>query len=311
MRDLVSCFTENSVEISNPSSSCSSYSPNTCISPSLIPSIQNSSTNLYKILLSSSPKQILLKVTWSRSNSGQFLTINFDDNENDNPSSCFKLNTNPRIFRKKKGTKLIEFEHKVEIFWDFSNAKYNSGPEPITGFYVLILIDSEISLILGDFNAEEAEFKKIIKSASPAAKTTLISRKEYCSGSNIYSTKAQFSDTGIPHEILIKCSGENEGFKNPGFSVSIDKKMVIKVKRLQWNFRGNQTIFLDNGLLVDMMWDLHDWLFAAAAGGGQAVFLFRTRSGLDSRLWLEEKCPAEDSGRNEFSLLIYACKNPD
>nr|DAD39138.1 TPA_asm: hypothetical protein HUJ06_013461 [Nelumbo nucifera] len=41
-------------------------------------------------------------------------------------------------------------------------------------------------------------------------------------------------------------------------STHIDKRKVIRVKRLKWNFRGNRTIFID-GFLVDMMWDVHDW----------------------------------------------------
>ncbi|KAF7818746.1 uncharacterized protein G2W53_024201 [Senna tora] len=90
--------------------------------------------------------------------------------------------------------------------------------------------------------------------------------------------------------------------------VCIDKKTIFEVKRLKWNFRGNQAIFVD-GLLVDMMWDVHDWLFKPNNGCG--VFMFRTRSGLDSRLWLEDKTleAHKDHHTIGFSLLICACKN--
>lgn len=301
MRDLVSCFNENAVNVSH--SSCSSYSSNACISPSLLPSVQNAVNCLYRIIFSNK-NQLFVTVTWCKNPAtGQGLNINFGDDA----SASFKINTNSGLFRKKKGSRVIEstMPSKIEVFWDLSNARYDSGPEPVEGFYVLVMVDSEIGLILGNLN-EDIVTKKL-KNSSSAAKVSLVSRREHCSGNALYSTKAQFCDTGIAHDILIRCGGENEGLKHPVLSVCIDKKTVIRVKRLQWNFRGNQTIFVD-GLLVDLMWDVHDWFFNPASG--YAVFMFRTRSGLDSRLWLEEKLMQKEQESVEFSLLIYACKSP-
>ncbi|PPD77573.1 hypothetical protein GOBAR_DD25513 [Gossypium barbadense] len=245
MRNIISCFNETAVNVSHPS--CSSYSTNACITPSLVPSVQNAVAATYKVFLSSQNKQYLIKVSWCKNQTGQGLSINF----NHDPWPCFKLNTNLRFFRKMKGSKAIESDHSnIEIFWDLSAAKYNAGPEPVNGFYS--------------------------------------------------------HSHGISHDILIRCSGEHGDLKHPVLSVCIDNKTVIRVKRLQWNFRGNQTIFVD-GLLVDLMWDVHDWFFNPTAGS--AVFMFRTRSGLDSRLWLEEKWVHKDEDKVEFSLLIYACKN--
>ncbi|XVF69105.1 hypothetical protein PTKIN_Ptkin11bG0053900 [Pterospermum kingtungense] len=304
MRDIVSCFSENAVNVSH--SSCSSYSSNACITPSLVPSVQNAVTGIYRLILSTQ-EQLLIRVTWCKNQTGQGLSIRFGDD----PSTCFKLNTNLRFFRKKKGSKVIESDHhsKIEVFWDLSTAKYDSGPEPVAGFYVLLMVDSEIGLMLGDMTEEAVTKKHFKTSTTTVAKVSLISRREHCSGNTLYSTKAQFCDTGIVHDILIRCGGEHEGLKQPVLSVCIDKKTVIRVKRLQWNFRGNQTIFVD-GLLVDLMWDVHDWFFnPPVTAGGSAVFMFRTRSGLDSRLWLEEKLHQKDQQGVEFSLLIHACKN--
>ncbi|KAL5830911.1 hypothetical protein ACOSQ4_016265 [Xanthoceras sorbifolium] len=312
MRDFVSCISENAVNVSH--SSCSSYTNNACISPSLIPSVQNAVTCLYRISLSSSRKRLFITVSWCKNPiTGQGLSINFggggggDDHDHDHDTSTsFKLNTNSRFFRKKKGNKVIESNNsKIQVFWDLSSAKYGTGPEPLEGFYIVVMVDSEIGLVLGNL-AEEIVTKKL-KNSTPVANVSLVSRQEHCSGNALYSTKAQFSDTGIAHDVLIRCSGENEGLKHPVLSVCIDKKTVIRIKRLQWNFRGNQTIFVD-GLLVDMMWDVHDWFFSPSSG--DAVFMFRTRSGMDSRLWLEEKLLQTEQDRLEFSLLIYACKNP-
>jgi hypothetical protein len=306
MRDKFSCFSENSINVSN--YSCSSYSNNPCISQNIVsPSIQNSISSVYKLVLSTL-KQILITVTWCKNHSNQGLSISFGD---DDPSNVptFRLNTNSRFFRKKKGSKLLDFDDsKVNVLWDLSNAKYETGPEPIEGFYVVVIVDSEIGLILGD---SETVTKKI-KDNVPIAKISLLSRREHCSGNTLYSTKAQFCDSGNFHDVLIKCSVENEGFNNNKSAVlcvNIDKKNVIRVKRLQWNFRGNQTIFVD-GLLVDLLWDVHDWFFNPVSG--YAVFMFRTRSGLDSRLWLEEKqqhSHNKDKDRVEFSFFIYACKS--
>ncbi|EXB53697.1 hypothetical protein L484_008981 [Morus notabilis] len=314
MRDIiVSCFSENAINVSHPS--CSSYSNTNCISPSQSPCVQNAVTSIYKIILSNQ-NVFSVKVAWCKNNSVQGLSINLGDD----PLSTLKLNINSRLFRKKKGTKAFDSGHsKVEIFWDLSNAKFEQNPEPVEGFYVVIVLDSEIGLVLGDM-ADEALLKKLktnYVNNKPVgiARASLVSRQEHCSGINtLYSTKARFCETGITHEILIKCSGDNEGLKHPVLSVSIDKKTVIRVKRLQWNFRGNQTIFVD-GLLVDLLWDVHDWFFnnpassSSSSSSGYAVFMFRTRSGMDSRLWLEEKLAQKEHDRLEFSLLIYACKS--
>lgn len=299
MRDFASCFSEYAIEVSD--ASCSSYSNHSCISPNLIPSMQIAVTCLYKIILSNQ-NQIIATVTWSKNNMSQGLTISFGDDT----VTTFKLNSNSRLFRKKKGSKSLEFSNsKCEIFWDLSGAQYKTGPEPVQGYYVLITFETQLGLALGDM-AQEAVAKKF-KNGTHLPKFSLISRREHFSGNTHYSTKAQFCETGISHDILIRCSGENEGLKYPVLSVCIDKKMVIRVKRLHLNFRGNQSIFVD-GLLVDLFWDVHDWFFNP--GSGYAVFMFRTRNGMDSRLWLEEKLVQKDEQEKvEFSLLIYGCNS--
>lgn len=303
MRDFASCFNEYAVHVSD-SYACASHAGNSCISPALTPSVQNTVVCIYRAVLSSR-RNIPIRVSWCKTAASQGLTINFGDDPA--TAAAFKLNGNTRLFRKKKGSKSFEFGNsKVEIFWDLSAARYCAGPEPIDGYYVLATVDSELSLVLGDM-AEEASCRKI-KPGIHTAKCSLISRQEHFSGNALYSTKAQFSDTGTTHDVVVSCYGDNAAAnKHPVLSVSIDKKMVIRVKRLQWNFRGNHTIFVD-GLLVDLMWDVHDWFYNS--GHGIAVFMFRTRSGMDSRLWLEEKLQSKkDEDKVDFSFLIYASRS--
>lgn len=252
-------------------------------------------------------------MTWSSSFINQGFTIEVRNDDLFSIPQYLKL-------RSSKGSRAFQFnDSKIEVFWDLTHAQYDAGPEPTHNFYVVVLVDSEKAVIVGDKSNEAT--KKLAQSENhPRGSFSLVSRCEKFSGNSVYSTKAQFTEAGTEHDILIKCSVEEEegGPKNnPVLSVTIDKKKIFQVKRLRWNFRGNQTIFLDN-LLVDMMWDVHDWFFKEKTGGrkgsgGCAVFMFRTRSGFDSRLWLEEKNLKQkgDEWSDQFSLLICACKNPD
>ncbi|KAK3226746.1 hypothetical protein Dsin_006608 [Dipteronia sinensis] len=308
MRSIATCYSEHAIKVSD--SYCSGPSKHAYFSPNLMPSLPNSITCIYKACLISSPKQLLITLTWCNDFTGQGLTINVCDNTSSSPSNKFIVNSHK--LKDYKGTKKFDScNSKVNVFWDLSNAQYDNGLEPSNEFYVIVLVDSEICLLLGDINEDNNNnVVEKLKSEYPLGKFSLVSRTEHFSGNSVYSTKAQFCDTGIAHDILITCSGDEDGSRNPVLSVSIDKKKIFQVKRLRWNFRGNQTIFLD-GLLVDMMWDLHDWFFKET--NGFAVFMFRTRSGLDSRLWLEEKNlqKKQKEWSDQFSLLICACKNPD
>ncbi|KAK4772399.1 hypothetical protein SAY86_014174 [Trapa natans] len=306
MRDIVSCFSESSVTVSH--SACTSYSSNACISPVLSPSVRNAVTSLYKTVLSSQ-KQLLITVKWLRTQAdGQWLKIEFGPDE---PPPSFKLNTSPRLRCKKKGSKQVESTSspslsgrpRIEVFWDLSDARFDTGPEPADNFHVVVLVDSEIGLILGDIS-EEAALKRF-KPGTQAAKFRLVSRREDCSCSAVYSTRARFGPGGPVHDITIRFAGENERLNHPALVIYVDQRAAMQAQRLVWNFRGNQMIFID-GLLVDLMWDLHDWLFRPP-GSGSAVFMFRKRNGLESRLWLEENLmpvKEETNDRAEFSLMI-------
>lgn len=300
MRNIAACYNEHAIKVSD--SYCSGPSNQAYSSTNLIPSIQNAVTSIYKVELSTL-KQVMIKLTWCN-----LLGLGFSIGISDYPFSASKLSKNSRLLSKVKGTKTFEScDSRIEVFWDISCARYDIGPEPVKGFYIMVLVNSELGLLLGDME-QEFEVKKQIVDVH-VARFSLVSRSEHFSGNAVYSTKAKFCDTGTIHDILIKCLDKENGLKNPELSVYIDKKNVIQVKRLQWNFRGNHTIFVD-GLLVDMMWDIHDWLFNSSSG--YAVFMLRTRSELDSRLWLEEKkLVQKEEEKVAFSLLICASKNPN
>ncbi|RZC90226.1 hypothetical protein C5167_028317 [Papaver somniferum] len=298
---MASCFNDYAVKVSD-ATSCSSTANLACYPANLLPSTKNAISCLYKTKLSTE-KQFYITISWCKNNIANSQGLSINVNEMSSPS--FKFSTDYRLFRRKKGTRKLEAgSSKVELFWDISMAKYGLEPEPVTGFYIAVVIDSELVLLLGDMGGEElsSASKKYISSLCKIAKFSLVSRREHFNGNNLYNTKAQFSDLGTAHDILIKCTRED----GPVLSVFIDKKKVIRVKSLQWNFRGNRTIFVD-GVLIDMMWDVHDWFFNKEESGN-AVFMFRRRSGLDTKLWLEEKVFQKEQEKVEFSLLIFASK---
>lgn len=289
MRNIASCYNEHAIKVTD--SYCSNPSNQVLYNKS---SIQNLVTCIYKVNISTE-KQFLVKITWCC-----LLQHGFSISISERFTNNFKKVVT--ILEKSKGSKTSElFSSRFDVYWDISKAKYEAGPEPINAFYVKVMVNSEVGLILGDMG-HEFELKKLNLDET-LSRFGLVSRTEHYSGSCVFVTKAKFCETGKCHDILIKNS-------STVLFVSIDKKSVIEVERLQWNFRGNQTIFLDE-LVVDFMWDVHDWLFNPKSGC--AMFMFRTRSGLDSRLWLDHEKILEQKGQRKvgFSLLICASKNPD
>lgn len=298
MRGITSCYNEHAIKVSDLYCSRPSNPNHSYLVPKLNnnPSTQNSVTCIYK--LSIQKQELLITVTWTKKLIRQGFIINI------NSDSDFV-----NVISKNRGAETFQFQtFEVKLIWDLSTAKYNEGPEPVEGFYIVVFVNSELGLLLGDKEEESSLQEK----KTHGTRISMVSRSERFSGTSVYATKAKFSETGILHEILIKC-GVEDGSKSHSLCLFMDKKMVFQVKRLKWNFRGNQTIFVD-GLVVDMMWDLHDWIFNHHSNDSvSCVFMFRTRSGLDSRLWLEEKNlqKEKEQDRIGFSLLICGCKKPD
>ncbi|KAK2989987.1 hypothetical protein RJ640_023909 [Escallonia rubra] len=48
-------------------------------------------------------------------------------------------------------------------------------------------------------------------------------------------------------------------------SVTVYFNFFVGLEFGQWKFRRNQSIFVD-GLLVDLMWDVHDWFCNRSSG---------------------------------------------
>lgn len=270
---------------------------------------QNLVTCLYQTKLAGKCRP--LSITWCKNLMGQGLSVNVDVDQH-----LCKVDMKPWMFWKKQGSKSFEVDaNKVEVYWDLSSAKYSCGPVPTEGFFVAVVSDEEVVLLLGDMFNEA--YKKT--RARPATiEAILVSRSEHVFGKKYHTTKARFGEGGKAHEIVIEC--QIGPTSEPRLYVRVDRQIVVQVKRLMWKFRGNQTIIVD-GNPVEVFWDVHNWLFNPRVG--HAVFMFQTCLSSD-KPWLKEvaACSSvlqwpgtysfkdkESSGPSGFSLLLYAWKN--
>ncbi|PAN14561.1 hypothetical protein PAHAL_2G419800 [Panicum hallii] len=281
MRDFASCLSHGAVQVAQSSSSGG----------------QNMVQCAYLARLRG--KTCRVTVTWSKVAMGQALAIAIHDYSN----RCLcKTEVKPWLFSKMKGSKVMELDGgNVEVIWDLSSAKFAAGPEPVEGFHVALVHDLEAVLVLGDLRKEEHQ----VLSDASHSDAVMIARKEHIYAKKVYSAKARFVDIGQLHHISIEC--DTAGVRDPSLEIKIDKKKVLQVKRLAWRFRGNQTIYVD-GLPVEVLWDVHDWLFTSSSGC--AVFLFQ--SGQSMEKFLLRTCSQNGkearTHRLGFTLILNAWK---
>ncbi|CAK9147048.1 unnamed protein product [Ilex paraguariensis] len=303
MRDFPSCFGESGVQVADSSSSSTASK-----------TAQNLVTCVYKCQLQG--VSCFITVTWTRTLMGQGLSVGIDDS--DNRSLC-KVDIKPWLFSKRKGYKTLEVDSSiiVDIYWDLTSAKFGSGPEPLEGFYLAVVLNQGMILLLGDL--EKEAHKKTDSNSTPLSfDSVFVAKKEHIFGKKFYGAKAKFCDKGLVHDISIEC--DTTGTNDPCLVIRVDSKSVMQVKRLRWKFRGNHTILVD-GLPVEVYWDVHGWLFGNVMGN--AVFLFQTCLSAD-KLWtssqpisnpsmLSRSCSQRFKGSQSqdlgFSLILYAWKN--
>lgn len=307
MKEFPSCFGENGVQVADSSSSSSTTR-----------GAQNAVTCIYQCKLRG--RSCLITVSWTKNLMGQGLSVGID--ELGKHCLC-KVDIKPWLFSKRKGSKSLEVESsRIDILWDLSCARFGSGPEPLEGFYLAILFNQEMVLLLGDLKKEAC--KKIDNSdhyvVNAHSDAIFIAKREHIFGKKFYGAKAQFCNKGQVHDVRIEC--DTLGLKDPCLVIRIDSKTVMQVKQLKWKFRGNHTILVD-GLPVEVFWDVHNWLFGNAMGN--AVFMFQTCiSSSNEKLWTAGQSVSDPSVLTwaysqhfrdsqlqglGFSLILYAWKN--
>ncbi|KMZ65960.1 hypothetical protein ZOSMA_303G00030 [Zostera marina] len=289
MRDFPSCFSENGVQISETTHGSSRNG-------------QNMSACVYQIHMGRGESR-MITITWSKNMMGQGFMIEIEDGT----KHCLsKVEIKPWLFSKRKGSKNLDVEEatKVDIFWDLSTAKIGPGPEPLKSYYVAVVFDMKMVLLVGDMRKEA--YKKT-GARPPHSNATYIGKREHVSGKKVYSTRTQFCNNGRIHDISIEC--DTVRIKDPYLEICIDKKRVMLVKSLAWKFRGNQTILVD-GFPLEVFWDVHSWLFGSPITTN-AVFMFQSYAHVDKSFpWSSCSSSFRESQLQAlgFSLVLYACK---
>lgn len=264
----------------------------------------------------------MITITWCKNLLLHGLSVSVEGPEGESQYTC-KVELKPWYFWRKQGSKRFVVEEKpVDVFWDLKAAKFNGETEPSSDFYVAVVCDEEVVLLLGDLKKDA--YRKT--GCRPALiDPILVSRKEHIFGKKKFFTKVKFHEKGGIHDISIECKNRTNssgsqndsstclGGADPELEIRIDGNLAVHVKHLQWKFRGNECIPV-NKVKVEVYWDVHDWLFSP--GLRHALFIFKptpsstsTSTPLPSQTGSSgaaEGCSS--SGSSQFCLFFYAWK---
>jgi len=256
-----------------------------------------------------------VSVLWCKNLMNHTLHVTVDSVGGDSQFSC-KIDVKPWPFWSKKGYKTFEVEgNHVEVYWDLRSAKFTGSPEPSSDYYVALVSDEEIVLLLGDY--KKKAYKRT-KSRPALVEAMLLVKKENVFGKKSFSTKARFDEKRKENEIVVDSLTGNST-NDPEMWISIDGIVLIHVKNLQWKFRGNQTVMV-NKQPVQVFWDVHDWLFSGS-GSGPGLFIFKpgpVEDESEKEGSAVQSCESDDgslgyhsslnSANFEFCLVLYAYK---
>ncbi|KAE8701590.1 Integrase-type DNA-binding superfamily protein [Hibiscus syriacus] len=147
----------------------------------------------------------IFSLTWSRTFLGCSVIFNLHPSPHFSPSSSisFHLLIKPFVFWKKHGKKKkLSSAPNIHVFWDFSRAKFGSGPEPESGFYISVVVGGEIILLVGD-STREAYARTGAQIQNPGKAQALVFRREHLFSNKSYATKAIIA--GKRREISVEC----------------------------------------------------------------------------------------------------------
>ncbi|KAF8647890.1 hypothetical protein HU200_065153 [Digitaria exilis] len=307
MRDF-SCFGDGAVTLGAGSSVGGGAGGGGGAGAALDRSLQAATASVYRVALSSG-KELRIRVTWTRAAGAAAaagatgLAVAVDDGSRAIPVPPSSAHLQ---LQKKRGTRsfVTDAGTAVSIYWDTAEAKYGGGggPEPSRDYYLAVVADGELALLLGS-GGEGA--RELGRRFPPAPRRALLSRREQAAQAQlVHTTRCRFRDGGAEHEVTVSCRRGNDG----EVAVAVDGKKVVEARRVKWNFRGNRTAVLGDGAVVEVMWDVHDWWFAGAGGGGGgggAQFMVKARGASDGgRVWMDEEMASKGQPPAGFFLHL-------
>ncbi|KAL7599540.1 hypothetical protein Lser_V15G21397 [Lactuca serriola] len=248
----------------------------------------------------------LITITWCKNMLLHGLSVSIDGPQ---PETTCKFELKPWYFWRKQGSKSFVLDGKsIDVFWDLKSAKFHGETEPTSEYYVAVVCDDEVVLLLGDLKKDA--YRKT--GCRPALiDPVLVSRKEHVFGKKKFITRVKFHEKGGFHEISIesKNTSTDHGVDTE-MEIRIDGHLMIHVKHLQWKFRGNECVNLKN-VKLEVYWDVHDWLFNH--GLRHAVFIINSTTPAafpaTPLSWSCDSSEGFDSGGlYEFCLFLFAWK---
>ncbi|KAK6125127.1 hypothetical protein DH2020_041140 [Rehmannia glutinosa] len=159
--------------------------------------------------------------------------------EHDQAYTC-KIDLKPWHFWAKKGYKsLVVDGNQMDAYWDLRSAKFSGGsPEPCSDFYVALVSEEEIVLLLGDW--KKKAYKRT-KSRPALVDALMFYKKEHVFGKKSFSIRAKFDQKKREHDIVVESS--TVGPREP---------------EIRYKCSG----------------DVHAWLFCAP-GSSHGLFIFK------------------------------------
>ncbi|CAN6202305.1 unnamed protein product [Urochloa humidicola] len=217
-----------------------------------------------------------ITLTWSRAPIGLLLAaelrLSAGDEGDDAAEAPARFALRPWLPWRRRGSKRFTTPggRAVAFSWDLSRARFAAAgrrPEPASRYSLLVSVDGELALAVGDGGG-----------GGVSTAGLLLSRRETAvvvAGGPGEAFATTVDVAGEAHEVAL-------AVEDSAMWVAVDGEKALQVRRLRWKFRGSERLDLPRGRRVRVTWDLHGWLFSPDdAAAAAAVFALRFESSSD------------------------------